>query len=261
MSSDVEKWQWVDEDPFEKLLTGRHDAIEADSRLQLEPSVPVPAASISSDAGPRLVDSQSARFPTDASVAAFDLAVSLEKLEHWEAAANSFRKALDVEPGRVEALLGLGACLLHLDSAGEALTCFEDCLYLDAERERALLGKAVALQKLERHEDADRTYRELLQIAPNAVEPLANLVALSVERQDAVAVGEYSRRLLRLDPYSKAALQGLATLAIWNGDQAAAVDYCTRLVEVDPVSFEGWSNLGYAKQSMLPLKQVVRSIA
>jgi hypothetical protein len=48
----------------------------------------------------------------------------------------------------------------------------------------------------------------VLEITPNAAEPLANVITLSVARKDAVAVGEYSRRLLKLDPYSKAALQG-----------------------------------------------------
>ena len=141
------------------------------------------------------------------------------------------------------------------------MNCFEDCLFSNVDRERALLGKAVALQKLMRYEEADLAYRELLQITPNAAEPLGNLIALSVARQDAKAVGEYSRRLLQMDPRSKAALQGLATQALWNGDHAAAIGYCKRVVEVDPVSYEGWFNLGFARQHKRPAEKAMRSIA
>src|SRR5205085_11010792 len=110
-------------------------------------------------------------------------AISLEKLEKWEEAAKLFRQALEVEPGRAEALIGLGACLLHLDGAEEALDCFKQSLFSDAGRKRALLGKAVALHKLTRYDDADRAYRELLQTSPDSAEVLSNLVALSVVRR------------------------------------------------------------------------------
>jgi tetratricopeptide (TPR) repeat protein len=53
----------------------------------------------------------------------FDLAVCLAKAEEWRAAANSFRRVLEDNPGHAEALAGLGSCLLHLDAAEEALRC------------------------------------------------------------------------------------------------------------------------------------------
>lgn len=293
MDNDLGQWQWVDEDPFEKLLHGRKNAgvagssgelqVESLEPVRIEEEAPINNAELSP---PVCADNleQSTQSAVEAiavnghvqpaesdpvAVAAephdstdyFDRAVSLEKLEQWEEAANAFRLALDVDPGHAEALIGLGACLLHLNAAEEALDCFKRCLLSDVGRKRALLGKAVALQKLTRYDDADRTYRELLQTSPDSPEPLANLIALSVARRDNAAVAEYSRRLMRMDPNAKAALQGLATLAIWEGNQAAAVDYCTRLVEIDPVSFEGWHNLAFAKQKMHPPEQAMRSIA
>src|SRR5260370_3657396 len=128
-----------------------------------------------------------------------DLAEHQERLPPWEQAAASFRQVLQLEPGSAEALIGLGACLLHLDCAEEALHCFDQCCS-DTERLQALLGKAVALHKLGYYEDADRAYRDLHQITPDSPEPLANLIALSVTRRDSVAISEFSRRLLRGDP-------------------------------------------------------------
>jgi len=303
MNDDLGQWQWVDEDPFEKLLhTPKGAAVDSKPFVEspeplrfeeaptnnfttngsepahsgtqfkpledaktLEPLAPVETLALNghsrhaqqADNDLAAVVDEQHEFTADH----FDLAVSLERLDQWEEAASSFRRALEVEPGRPDALVGLGACLLHMGDAEEALICFKQGLSSDSGRKRALLGKAVALHKLTRYDEADRAYRELLQISPDSPEPLANLIALSVARRDNLAVAEYSNRLLRLDPNAKAALQGLATLALWNRDQAAAVDYCTRLVDQDPKSFEGRHNLAFAKQKMLPAERAMRSIA
>ena len=263
MGANSETWRWVDEDPIEKLLQpspgpehaaagSAAESLMAEGRaqfgrLQFEEAAGSYSAAVAAE--------------PDHPTAHYDLGVCLEKLAQWKAAANSFRRALELDPGRWQALVGLGACLLHLEGGEQALACFEQALHSAAPPEPALLGKAVALQKLGRYEAAEEAYRELLEINPGSAEPLANLIALSAARKDAVKIGEYSRRLLRVHPQSKAALQGLATLAIWNGDRAAAIDYCTRLVEVDPDSFEGWFNLRFAQQRMSPPEQAARSIA
>jgi tetratricopeptide (TPR) repeat protein len=287
MNDDLGQWQWVDEDPFEKLIHKPKDIgkplVESLEPVRFEeapannlttsgsePEHSVPQFSLPEDAQPLqpLIPVETAALnghapPVDNDVAAgyYDLAVSLERLEQWEEAANSFRRALEVEPGRAEALIGLGACLLHLDGAEEALDCFRQALSSESGRKRALLGTAVALHKLTRYDDADRAYRELLQYNLDSSEVLANLIALNVARRDTTAVAEYSNRLLRLDPNARAALQALATLALWDHDQAAAIDYCTRLVDLDPKSFEARHNLAFAKQKMHPPERVMRSIA
>jgi Flp pilus assembly protein TadD len=305
MNDDLGQWQWVDEDPFEKLLrTPKGAAVNApanplvesleplrfeeaptnnfttsrsepehaapqfnslEDAKTLEPLAPVEAVAVNGHAQrPQQADSDLADAAGERRASAaehFELAVSLDRQEQWGEAAKSFRRALEVEPGRAEALIGLGSCLLHLGDAEEALNCFNQGLFWDVGRKRALLGKAVALHKLTRYEDADRAYREFLQTSPDSPEPLANLIALSVARRDTAAVAEYANRLLRLDPNAKAALQGLATLALWNHDQAAAVDYCTRLVDLDPKSIEGRHNLAFAKQKMIPAERAMRSIA
>jgi len=292
MSEDLEQWQWVDEDPFEKLIRAPKiesvpgaNAVTENAGLPPfeeivtckseivrheadQPPVPAEPPDYRENVGQALAFTAEtdgvaqpvavAVEPGNPAAQHLDLAENQEGLPSWEKAADSFRQILQLEPGRAEALIGLGACLLHLDCAEEALHCFEQCCS-DPERPQALLGKAVALHKLGCYEDADQAYRELLQITPDSPEPLANLIALSVTRRDSVAIAEFSRRLLRVDSRNKAALQGLATVALWGGDQAAAVDYCTRLVEVDPSSFEGWYNLGFANQMMAPAR--LRSIA
>ena len=262
MSNPGDSWKWVDEDPIEKLLrpTPEPEAAAASSssgaliaegrahydRLRFEEAAGSYSAAVAAEPN----------HPT----AHFDLGVCLEKLGQWKAAANSFRRALEIDAGRSQALIGLGSCLLQLDSAEQALHCFER-IESTGDREAALLGKAVALQKLGHNEEAEETYRELLGISPGSAEPLANLVALSAAREDLMGMEDYAGRLLKVNPQSKAALQGMAMVAIWSGNQAAAVEYCTRLVEIDPDSFEGRFNLRFAQQRMQPPEQRARSIA
>jgi tetratricopeptide (TPR) repeat protein len=270
MSDNSNTWKWVDEDPIEKLLKPSSappapaaptrpgaDSLMGQGRAQFERMRFEEAAGSYSAAA--------AAEPGHPTVH-FDLAVCIEKLEHWKPAASSFQRALEIDPGRAQALIGLGACLLHLDGAETALDCFEQCLEQSArtgaEREAALFGKAVALQMLNCNAEAEAVYSELLEIDPTAAEPRANLIALSAARGDIDKLAEHSKHLLAINPRSKAALQGLATLAIQNGDQAAALDYCTRLVEVDPDAFEPRFNLRFVQQSMAaPRKRAARSIA
>ena len=303
MSDDIGQWQWVDVDPFEKLLGERKDSTgSSPAKFPSDVDVIEPAreenlwsyfpnAGAESGRSTENLDPSAssqnrehgARLPGDLSFAAgwrvadiysasviaepdalnihFDRAVSLQELEQWEAAADSFRQVLQIDSSHANALIGVGDCLLHLDCLDEALNCFERCLLSETEREKGLLGKAVALQKLARYEEADQAYRELFQLSPDSIEVLENLIALSVARRDTRAITNYSSRLLQLEPYSKAALQGLATVAIWGDDQPGAVDYCTRLVEVDPISFEAWHNLGFAMKRMRLFDQRIRSIA
>jgi tetratricopeptide (TPR) repeat protein len=262
MSNDPEKWQWVDEDPIEKLLRPRTEEPEPAGS---------PAAELIASGRARFAQLQfeeaagsfsaAAAAEPESSAAHYGLAVCLEKLEQWKPAAAAFRRALEIDPGMGNALIGLGACLLHLDADTHALQCFERRLKSDPGNIPALFGRAVALQKLGRYPLAEGAYRELFEVDASPAEALANLIGLAAARDDIQSMAEYSRHLLRINPKSKAALQGLAAAAIRAGDQKAAVEFCSRLVEVDPDSFEGRFNLRFAQQRMTEPKQGARSIA
>src|SRR5580704_10373902 len=58
------------------------------------------------------------------STAHFNLGICYEKIGRWAEATDSFTKALEVDPQREEALLGLGICLLHQEKPEPAIVCF-----------------------------------------------------------------------------------------------------------------------------------------
>jgi tetratricopeptide (TPR) repeat protein len=181
----------------------------------------------------------------DNSNAYYNLALCLERCGRWDVASEAFRRVLRLDAERADARLGLGACLLHLNRAEEALLNFNQCC-LSLERGPALIGKAVALQLLHRFDEAGRTYEVLLASDPNSEESLSNLIAMSIETHDLERAWDHSMRLLKICPHSTVALQGLATVAFESWDHPAAASYCARILELAPDCLEAWHNFRIA---------------
>jgi tetratricopeptide (TPR) repeat protein len=175
----------------------------------------------------------------------FNLALCLERCGRWDMAAEVFQRVLQLDGERGDACLGLGACLLHLHRAEEALAAFNQCTR-GVEPRAALAGKAAALQLLHRFDDAGRAYSELLASDPSSQEALSNLIAMGVETGDLKQVRDYSLLLLDICPQSTVALQGLATVALDGLDHASAAYYCDRILELDPDCLEAWHNFRIA---------------
>ncbi len=181
----------------------------------------------------------------DDSNAHYNLALCLQHCGRWDVAGEAFRRVLQLDGKREDARLGLGACLLHLNRAEEALTIFTHCRP-GLDPAPALIGKAVALQLLRRFEEARMAYSALLASVPNSEEALSNLIALDIETEDLKRVWDHSIRLLDISPHSTVALQGLATAAFGGSDYSAAAFYCDRLLELAPDSLEAWHNFRIA---------------
>ena len=181
----------------------------------------------------------------DDSNARYNLALCLQRCERWDVAAEAFQQVLQLDEEREDARLGLGACLLHLNRAEEALAIFTQC-GRGLNPAPALIGKAAALQLLRRFEEARMAYSALLASDPNSEEALSNLIAMGIETDDLKRVWDHSLRLLDISPHSTVALQGLATVAFGDSDYSAAAFYCDRILELAPDSLEAWHNFRIA---------------
>ena len=179
----------------------------------------------------------------------YNLALCLQRSDRWDASCQAFERVLALDPGRDAARLGLGASLLYLNRADEALATFHECS--DALHGPALFGKAVALQLLHRFGEAESAYDDLLTSDPNSEEALSNLIALNVETGVFDGVRDYSQRLLKISPESPAALQGLATVALERDDHHTAARYCDCIVQLAPDCVEAWHNLRVALDRIL----------
>lgn len=167
-------------------------------------------------------------FQSDNVYAHNNLAQCLRRLKRWSAAAEAYRKLLELD-SRDYARIGLGDCLLHLNRVEEALACFDQC-WSESSRVQALFGKGVALQLLRRFEEAEATYERLVELEPKSEEAFSNLVAMSVELFDLVRIHRYSRRLLELCPESLVGLQGLTLVALERGEYEDAALHFDRVL-------------------------------
>src|SRR5579871_1068145 len=160
----------------------------------------------------------------DNGLAQYNLAICLHRLERWDEASQAFQKALDIDPHRDDARLGMGDCLLHLGRAEQALSHFDHC-WTEAAQTRALFGRAVSLQLLRHFEEADAAYHRYLSLVPDSEEAVSNLVALNMHTGDRDRARAFASRLLEISPQSQVALQCLAALALAQQDHEAAVRY------------------------------------
>jgi tetratricopeptide (TPR) repeat protein len=179
--------------------------------------------------------------------AQYNLALCLQRCGRWDEATEGFERVLRVDPDWTEALLALGACLLEMNRAQDALACFDSaCRHV--QHGPALFGKAVALQLLGQFDEAAEIYEELLSRAPNSEEVLSNCIAMNIDDHNLAEVREHSQRLLELSPHSEVALRGLVTAALEDGNHQAAVSYCGRLLDAAPDCLEAWHNFRIAME-------------
>jgi tetratricopeptide (TPR) repeat protein len=159
----------------------------------------------------------------------------LRRLARWEPAAEAFQLVLNADPHRDSIRLELGDCLLRLNRLEKALECFDQC-WSDRAQRQALFGKGVALQMLRRFDEAEIAYERVLALDGKAEEPLANLIALSMEVFDLERVQRYARRLVEINPGSMPGLQGLTLVAVERGEMEIAARHFSALLEQAPES-------------------------
>src|SRR5215470_15363691 len=103
-------WKWVDEDPIEKMLrSGPAPEAASQPASAADPLIAEGRDHFSHLRFEEAIGSYSAAVAVEPEhpTAHFDLAVCLEKLGQWKAASGSFRRALEIDPGKSQALIGL----------------------------------------------------------------------------------------------------------------------------------------------------------
>ena len=115
---------------------------------------------------------------------------ALYAMGHLDLARGAYRSAVAVDPGSVNALVGLGRTLVRSDpKAAEA--AFLDAATRQPDDVTALSNLGIARDLQGRHEDAQAAYRKALAVAPGQTDITVNLglsLALSGKSTEAVAL-------------------------------------------------------------------------
>jgi tetratricopeptide (TPR) repeat protein len=173
-----------------------------------------------------------------------NLGNALHSLQRFDAAAASYRRALEIKPHDPEVCNNLGSALRGLGRLDEAAASFRRALEMKADFAEACNNLGNALRGLRRLDEAVASYRRALEIKPRYPEACNNLGnALLDRKQFDAAAASYRRALEDRPGFAEAhsnlgnALRGLGQL-----DEAAA-SYA-RALALDPNFAGAHSNLG-----------------
>ena len=177
---------------------------------------------------------------------AFNLGVCQHRLHAWIEAEASFRQSLVNQPGRVEAQFGLGIACLQQQKGQAALEAFDRVLAKDSLSEPARFGRAAALQLLKRYDEALAEYDKIPAQAALQSDLTKNCLAAAAAQRDVAGLKRYGQKLFDLDSESGPAHEALGVAALMTGDFKTAVGFYEGAIAAGVEGAEVWAGLGTA---------------
>ncbi|HUW76660.1 MAG TPA: tetratricopeptide repeat protein, partial [Gallionella sp.] len=188
------------------------------------------------------------------------LGVALKELGQFDEAVTCFRRALEIDPGLVEAQTNLDAVMQNIFNIGnvlmgkgkldEAVANYHRVLEIKSDFAEAHTTLGVALMGLGQINEAIANYRRALQIKPDSAETHCNLgVALKELGELDSAVDSFSRAL-QLNPDFSEAHSNLGNTLMDLGQFDNAAASCRQAIKIKPDFAEAYCNLGIALTSL-----------
>jgi tetratricopeptide (TPR) repeat protein len=147
---------------------------------------------------------------------------------HLDEALAQFEKALEQDPGNVEAMLGKARCLLYSDRLAEAEQVYTTVLQKDTDNEAAQLGLARAYNWQGKYDLALPEYERYLKRSPNHLEAQQELAKIYTWQGKLPNAQKQYERILTEDPRNSDALTGLEEIKdVLDPSQKVFIDYLT----------------------------------
>ncbi len=174
----------------------------------------------------------------DLAVEYYNLGNSYFKLQQYEQAARTYRKALELDPALNRARFNLVLTLNKLGQPREAQQMLESLLRKDPENQGMLELLAWTLHLQGRSAEALDILSRLLALAPDNATALYNQGALLMETgEPAAAIGAFTR-LLKVSPEDKRAMLNLGRLYLQTDQPEPAARVLGEYLQVDPAAVE-----------------------
>lgn len=176
------------------------------------------------------------------------IGILLNGHERLEQAARSFRAALAVQPGFVDAHHNLGNTLQSIGRFDEAEQHLRQALVLNPNMAEAHNSLGNLLLQLARHSEAEQHFRTALRLNPDYADACNNLGILLSHGNQPEEAEQFLRKALALRPDAVAAHNNLALVLDRTGRHAEAEQCCRNALAISPRSAVVYDNLGVILQ-------------
>ena len=155
--------------------------------------------------------------------------------KRYDEARHYLTKALDLNPGYVNALNNMGALAMDLGRNDEARLWLKKTLELQPDHVNALNNLVVIDMNQGRCDEAKAYLAKALILDPDSVSILNNIGGCSMNLGQYEEARGYFNKILELDPHCVPAMNNMGGALAKLGRQAEADGYFKRAAELDPV--------------------------
>ena len=176
---------------------------------------------------------------------------NLVKQEQYQAAIESFDRAIKIRPDGAEAWSQKGYCLSQLDLCDRAISCYQKVIEIDESNEYAYLGVGLNLYSLKKYPEAIFYLEKLVKLDPQSSDAYYYLGLSHQRSQNLVLADAALSKALSLSPTNSSFLYAKAGLMYELKNYPVAIETYQKLVKIDPQEATGWYDLAccYALQN------------
>jgi len=160
-------------------------------------------------------------------------------------ALNTYKKALNVEPKNIDALICCGLCHRNLKEYDKAIEYYNTALEIEPDNKTALNNLGYALEMKDQIEEAIEMYKKSLEIDPNYDMPLVNLSKIYIDRKEYQAAIKIYKAALDVDPINTANWIDLGRAYRFMEKYDKAISAYSEALRLAPSNKVIHNNLGY----------------
>jgi tetratricopeptide (TPR) repeat protein len=167
----------------------------------------------------------------------------LVKQKQYQAAIDSFDRAIKIRPDGAEAWSQKGYCLSQLKLFNHAIDCYHKVIEIDDSNEYAYIALALDLYNIEKYPEAIFYLEKLIKLDPKHIDAYYYLGLTHQRSQEPVLADAAFDLALSLEPKKLYILHAKASLMYELENYASAILVYQKIVEIEPKDALGWYDL------------------
>jgi Flp pilus assembly protein TadD len=198
------------------------------------------------------------RFPN--SVVLYNIAgASNAGLMQFDAAINSYKKALKIKPDFADAYNNMGNALNEKGDLEAAIDSYKQALKIKPDYADAYYNMGIALKDKGDLEAAIDNYKQALKIKPDYAEAYNNMGTSLNEKGDLEAAIDNYKQALKIKPDYAEAYNNMGTSLNEKGDLEAAIESYKQALKIKPDYAEAYNNMGTSLNEKGDLEVAIES--